>query len=181
MKKIFLSVVAIAVLSIAGMAQKGAISISAGAELGFPSGDFGTLSKPGFGATVKGMYGLSNTQQITLTTGYLSFGAKELFKDLLGADKLNQSIIPILAGYRHYYKGFYGEPQIGYGIYKSKIKGGDFASSDSQGAFTWAVGAGYVYKTLDVGIRYQSGHSDGTSVGFAGIRVAYNFSLGAAN
>src|ERR1700754_1414109 len=100
MKKVILSVMAIGIFSIAGFAQKGSVSVSAGVEAGFPTGDFGELSKTGFGATVKGLYNLSSTQQITFTTGYLSFGAKELYKDILDADKINQSIIPILAGYR---------------------------------------------------------------------------------
>ena len=99
------------------------------------------------------------------------------YKDLLGADKITSTMIPLLAGYRHHFKGFYAEPQIGYGIYGVKIKGGDYAMKDSEGAFTWAIGAGYLFNNFEAGIRYQNMHKDGEGSGFFGVRLGYNFSL----
>ena len=86
-------------------------------------------------------------------------------------------MIPLLAGYRYHFKDFYAEPQVGYGIYGAKIKGGEYASTDSQGAFTWVAGIGYIYNNLEVGARYQSMHRDGESSGFIGFLVGYNFSV----
>ncbi|MBP7557407.1 MAG: outer membrane beta-barrel protein [Chitinophagaceae bacterium] len=177
MKKTFL-LIGISLLSFAGFAQKGNNQINVGVELGLPTGDNGDVSKAGFGGTVKGLYGIGTAGQLSLTTGFISFSAKSEFAELLGADKITSTVVPILAGYRHHFSGFFVEPQVGYGIYGGKIKGGDFATSDSQGAFTWAAGVGYIYKNAEIGARYQSMSKDGESSGFVGIRLAYNFSLG---
>jgi hypothetical protein len=53
-----------------------------------------------------------------------------------------------------------------------------FDGSDSEGAFTWAAGAGYVFNNIEVGARYQSSHKDGTSSSFFGVKIGYLFSLG---
>jgi hypothetical protein len=127
---------------------------------------------------VKGLYGVGEAGQITFTTGILSSGAKNEYKDLLGASKITSTMIPLLAGYRHNFNRFYAEPQIGYGIYGAKIKGGDYASKDSERAFTGAAGVGYVYNNFEGGVRYQSMHKDGESSGMIGFRIGYNFSLG---
>lgn len=71
-----------------------------------------------------------------------------------------------MVGYKQKLEKFYVEPQIGYGEYGGKIKfSGDYARP-SVGAFFWAVGAGYDFKRIDIGIRYQSVHgAEGTSAG----------------
>jgi len=178
MKKVFLAIFGIVAFGAASLAQKGNNQITPALELALPTGDAGDASSLGLGVTVKGLYGVGNAGQLTLTTGYLAAGTKKELKDLLGADKITSNMIPILAGYRHHFKGFYAEPQVGYGIYGAKIKGGEFESSESEGAFTWAAGIGYIYNNFEVGARYQSMHRDGESSGFVGIRLGYNFSLG---
>ena len=178
MKKVFFLIFGIIVISAVAVAQKGNNQITPAVEVAFPTGDAGEASPVGVGVTVKGLYGVGQAGQITLTTGYLSAGAKKEYKDLLGADKITSTMVPLLAGYRHHFKGFYAEPQVGYGIYGAKIKGGEYAGSDSQGAFTWAGGIGYIYKNVEVGARYQSMHKDGESSGFIGVRLGYNFSVG---
>jgi hypothetical protein len=178
MKKVFLTIFGIVAIAAASLAQKGNNQITPAVEIALPTGDAGDATSIGLGVTVKGLYGVGEAGQVTFTTGYLVAGAKKEFKDLLGADKINSTMIPLLAGYRHHFKGFYAEPQVGYGIYGAKIKGGDYDSSDSEGAFTWAAGIGYIYNNFEVGARYQSMHKDGESSGFVGFRVGYNFSLG---
>lgn len=177
MKKVLFTVIAIGLFSLTTLAQKGSFKLGVGAEVLLPNGDFNTFSKTGIGGSVKAMYGITKNGQITLTSGYQAFGAKDLFKDLLSADKITSSFIPVFAGYRHSFKGLYLEPQVGYSIFKSKIKGGDFESSNSEGSFAWAAGIGYVFRGFDVGIRYQSAENDGSSVALIGIRVGYNISL----
>lgn len=177
MKKFFLAL-GVSFVSLAGFAQTGNNQIGVGAELALPTGDMGDVYKAGIGVTVKGLYGIGEAGQITLTTGLISFGAKSDMADWLGADKIKSNIIPILAGYRHNFQGFYGEPQVGYSIASIKVKGGEFDGSDSDGAFTWGLNAGYVFNNkIDAGIRYQSSHKDGSSTAFFGIKVAYLFSL----
>lgn len=176
MKKVIFAL-GLSFISAVSFAQSGNNQIGVGADVAIPTGDLGDLSSIGIGGSIKGLYGIGSAGQITLSAGFLSFATKSEYEDLLGADKITSTMIPILAGYRHNFNGFYAEPQIGYGIYGAKIKGGMFDGSDSEGAFTWAVGAGYVFNNLDFSARYQSATKDGTSQSFFGIRVGYLFSL----
>ena len=177
MKKVLLSVLGMITIIAAGFSQKGNNQVGVAAEFAVPTGDAGETSKLGVGATVKGLYGIGEAGQITFTTGLLVAGTKNEFKDLLDADKITSTMIPLLAGYRHHFKNFYAEPQIGYGIYGVKVKGGDYASKDSEGAFTWAINGGYTFNNFEAGIRFQNMHKNGESSGFFGVRLGYNFSL----
>src|SRR3954462_10894189 len=100
MKKVFLAI-CIAAISSSAYSQKGNNQIGVGVDLGLPMGDFGDFSSFGVGGYVKGLYGIGTAGQITLTTGYQSYAAKKEIKDLYAADKVSQSVIPILVGYRH--------------------------------------------------------------------------------
>lgn len=159
-------------------AQKGNNQIGIGVDAGLPMGDFGDAFKFGFGGYVKGLFGIGTAGQITLTTGYQTYGGKDIIVDAFGADKVSSSIIPFLAGYRHNFSGFYVEPQVGYASYGSKIKGGMFEGSGSEGAFTWAAGVGYAKSGFNGGVRYQSGSKDGATTSIIGIQIGYNISLG---
>jgi hypothetical protein len=178
MKKVFFVILGIGLFSTAAVAQRGNNQVGVYGKVVLPAGDNSDFSKVGFGGTVKALYGVGNAGQVTLTSGYVTFSGKDVYKHLLGADKITQSVIPVLAGYRHNFHGFYVEPQIGYGIYGAKIKGGMFDGNDSEGAFTWAAGAGYVFKGIEIGAVYQSGHKNGESNGSVGFRIGYNFSVG---
>ena len=177
MKKIILTT-AIAFMSVVAFSQKGENQIGIGADVGIPTGDFGDGFGVGIGGYLKGLLGVGSAGQMTFTTGYMTFGMKDEFEDALGADKVSSSIIPLLLGYRHNFSGFYAEPQIGYGIYGAKVEIQGSKASDSEGAFTWAVGFGFAKNGFDAGVRYQSGSKDGSSTSLVGIHVGYNFSLG---
>ena len=175
MRKVFLVLASVFALSAAN-AQTGKNQIGVGVEVGLPMGDFGDAFKTGFGGSVKYLHGVGSAGQISLTTGYTTFSTKA---DLPDGYSLKASIIPILAGYRHNFSGAYVEPQLGYGIYGFKAKGGGESESESEGAFTWAIGAGYALQQgLDLGVRYQSASKDGSTTSLIGFRVGYNFSLG---
>jgi len=176
MRKVFLVLASVFALGVAN-AQSGKNQFGIGLEIGLPMGDFGDAFKTGFGGTVKYLHGVGSAGQVSLTSGYQKFGAK----DLPSETSASASIIPILLGYRHNFSGLYLEPQLGYGIYGYKYDfGGTIGSgSDSEGAFTWAIGAGYAMEQgLDLGVRYQSASKDGSTTSFIGLRVGYNFSLG---
>ena len=175
MKRVLLVALGVTLFSAISFAQKGKNQIGVAAEVGIPTGDVADVSKIGIGGSVKGLYGVGTAGQLTLTTGYIVFSGKDEIKDLFEADKISNSIIPVLAGYRHNFSGFYAEPQLGYSFLNSRVKGGDFDGKESDGAFTWAAGLGYVFNKFEVGARYQSMHSDGESSAFIGIRVGYNF------
>src|SRR3546814_89535 len=98
-------------------AQQGFHTISAGAEVALPLGDFGEAYGIGFGATGKAFYGITEQGDITGTLGYIHFGMKDKSESISGST----GMIPIMFGYHHDFGGLYGEPQIGLMIVKSKI------------------------------------------------------------
>jgi Outer membrane protein beta-barrel domain len=178
MKKLFLAI-AIAAISTTGYSQTGNNQIGVGGDFAIPMGDFGDAFKTGFGGYAKGLFGIGQAGQITFTTGYSSFKAKDLASD----ESLTASIIPLLLGYRHNFSGFYVEPQAGYNIFGAKAKYLGQSSSDSKGGFGYAIGIGYIVSKVDLGVRYQggkpSGDGDETSDwSIIGIHVGYNFTLG---
>ena len=177
MKKLLLLTAIVGVVTLS-KAQTGNNQIGIAFEVGIPMGDFGDISKTGFGGLVRGAFGVGTAGHVTLTTGYTSFTAKDEFTTLVGADKINFHIIPILLGYRHNFSGFYVEPQLGYGIYGTKVEIGGSSGSDSEGAFTWGGGLGYEKSGFEAGIRYQAGSKDGSTTSYLGIHVGYNFTLG---
>jgi|SRR5690606_38565308 len=160
-------------------AQKSAIHINGGVDVAMPVGDWSDGVGIGYGATVKGLYGISDVGQVGLTLGYLHFGSKE---DLGEGNSLSFGVIPILALYRHHFGNLYVEPQIGLSANRSKVTVGGgsdfgFSGSASTTSLGYAAGVGYLIGNIDLSARYQGFSKDGSSSGFAGIRVAYNFSL----
>lgn len=179
MKKIFLAAAFVVAGFIGANAQKGNNQIGVGADFGIPTGDFADLAKLGIGGYAKALFGVGTAGSITFTTGYTSYGMDDEWKDFLGLDKGSYFVIPIMAGYRHNFSGFYAEPQVGYNMFGARAKAGGDSESDSEGVFAWAVGFGYlINKKFDIGARYESMHKDGESTALVGIRLGYNFSLG---
>lgn len=177
-------------------AQQGEFKINPGLEVGIPMGDFSDMNSIGFGVTVKGYYGISDEGAIGLTLGYLTFSGKKVS----GIKTGSSDIIPIMAGYRHHFNQFYAEGQLGFANVKfkeGKVSGGgfdfgdifdgifeddDFDFGDGGGSyssteFSWALGVGYMFNNFDVGVRYQSIQTSGSSLGWIGLRVGYSFDL----
>ncbi|MFB5944794.1 outer membrane beta-barrel protein [Albibacterium profundi] len=178
MKKLVLVCLLLTAFSIATYAQKGAIDINAGVDVALPLGDFGEGFGTGFGATAKGLYGVSDEGQVGLTLGYIHFGSKE---DLGEGNSVSFGVIPILALYRHHFGSLYVEPQIGLSSNRSKITVSssefNFGGSASSTSLGYAAGIGYMLGDIDISARYQGLSRGGSSSGFAAIRIAYNFSL----
>lgn len=155
-----------------GFAQQGNNQLSIGIDGAFPMGDFKEASSFGIGGTLKGLYGVGAAGQVALTAGYLHFP----FKENTSAASGSTAIIPVLAGYRHHFKGFFLEPQAGVSIIRSQMDIEGLGSGNSSTtAFGWALGAGYLFNAFEVSARYQSADKEGGSLGFAGLRIAYNF------
>lgn len=174
MRKVILALASVFAIGFAH-AQTGKNQIGIAFEVGLPMGDFKDAFKTGFGGSLKYLHGLGTAGQVSLTSGYTTFNAK----DVPSGYTVRSSIIPILLGYRHNFSGLYIEPQAGYGIYGSKVKGGGFDESNSDGAFTWAIGLGYAMEQgLDIGARYQSASKNNSTTSLIGLHLGYNFSLG---
>ncbi|MET0394102.1 MAG: outer membrane beta-barrel protein [Chitinophagaceae bacterium] len=173
MKKIFL-LIGIACISATAFAQQGAVRIGVGADFGIPTGSFGDIFSAGIGGYAKGLFGVSEHGYATFTTGYSSFKAKG--SGSLG--KVTWGIVPLLAGYRHHFSRFFAEPQAGYSINIAKATISGVSANESEGAFTWAVGVGFMASPkVELGLRYQSAHKEGDAVSLVGLRLGYNFSL----
>lgn len=177
---IFMAMIAFAfIFTQNAQAQQGDFKINPGLELGVPIGDFGKATSIGFGATVKGLYNVSDDGQVELTLGYLSFSGKKVGGYKIG----NYGIIPIMAGYRHNFDGFYGEGQLGLASVSYKVPsetymgvtigGGTYSSTE----FSWALGVGYNFDNFDLSARYQAIQASGGALGWFGIRVGYNFEI----
>ena len=169
MKRIYTLSITLFLLIQAGYAQKGNNQINLGPELDLPIGNFHTAYSVGFGGTIKGLYGVGTAGQISLTTGYLHFKGKSGSNN--GYDYSGQTfaIIPYLLGYRHNFKPWYIEPQVGMASYTTKTSGFKF----NETRFTYGLGGGYTTSNLDLGLRFQS-HEGASLLAF---RVAYNINL----
>ena len=172
MKKTIVLLACIIVNSFAAPAQKANNQIGIGAEIAMPSGQFDNDFNSGFGGYLKGLFGIGKMSQLTFTTGYNYHKAK----GELSWYHASSFIIPFLAGYRLSAKGFFVEPQVGYGLYYAQIK--DYNMSETDGAFTYAIGAGYKFHGLEAGIKYRGGKSGSDDVSVVAIHLGYNFSFG---
>ena len=143
--------------------------------MGIPTGKGASeTTKIGFGGSVKGLFGIGSAGQITLTSGYMAFGSK----NLPDGYKANLSVIPVIAGYRQNFSGFYVEPQAGVGFINEKDKYQGESGTVSATKFTWAAGVGYVLNNIDLGARYQRSEFEDGSIGLVGIKIAYNIPIG---
>src|SRR3546814_16843151 len=73
-------------------AQQGFHTISAGAEVALPLGDFGTAYGIGFGATGKAFDGITEQGDITGTSGYIHFGMKAKSESIIRSQERREGI-----------------------------------------------------------------------------------------
>lgn len=158
-------------------AQKGDILIGAGVDIGLPIGNFGDGYGIGIGASAKGLYGISDAGQVTLTLGYLHFGMKD------GSDLVSGStaLIPFLPGYRHRFGNLYAEGQVGLTVLRTsvKIKDNDygFGGNTSATHLGYGIGGGFLMGNWDLGLRFQGVSGSGGSLDFVAAKIAYNFQI----
>jgi hypothetical protein len=172
MKNSFFLFLFTAIFCFTSSAQNGSNHIGIGATLGIPTGEFGDAAKVGFGGYIRGMIGVGTAGEVLLTTGYTSYGVKDLPSEI----KASFFIIPILIGYRHNLNGFYLEPQLGIGMYGARASYNGDSDSDSKSAFTWSAGVGYRVNSFDIGLRYQSGKVKDADnpISIVGINIGFN-------
>jgi hypothetical protein len=167
MKKVLFAI-AIVVASFAANAQSGKNQLGIGPELGLSTESGGGTF---IGGTAKYMNGVGSAGQVTLTAGYLGHS------ETVSSVKITASQIPVLLGYRHYFSGFFVEPQAGYisTSAKSSYAGQEFKAT--EGSFGYAIGGGYaMVNGLDLGVSFRNVAESGAS-GQIVFRVAYNIPL----
>ena len=172
MRRFFLFAAFTLAITMTTFAQAGNNQVGIGAELNVPLGSFGDAYKTGFGGTIKGLYGIGKAGQGTLTLGYSSFKGKSETSFGYSYEGQTFSMVPILAGYRHHFTGFYLEPQLGVTINGTKASG---IKVESMTKFAAALNAGYEIKGLDLSLRY---HTEGDVLSLFAARIAYNINLG---
>ena len=168
MKKVLFAF-AILAFSFAAKAQTGKNQLGIGPELGISTTSGGGTY---IGGTAKYMHGVGTAGQVTLTAGYLAHSETE------SGVKATASMIPVLLGYRHYFSGFFVEPQAGYISTHAKVTYGTTSYSGSSGSFGYGIGAGYAMTNgLDLGVSFRNTTESGAS-GLIVFRAAYNIALG---
>jgi hypothetical protein len=172
MRRLLLFAALILAVSMTTFAQQGNNQVGIGAELNVPLGSFGDAYKTGFGGTIKGLYGIGKAGQLTFTTGYSAFKGKSETSFGYSYEGQTFSMVPLLAGYRHHFTGFYLEPQLGVTINGTKASG---IKVESMTKFAAALNVGYEIKGLDLSLRY---HTEGDVLSLFAARVGYNLNLG---
>jgi len=148
--------------------------ISVGADVVLPTGDLSAISGVGFGGSVSGELNVVKNLNLTASAGYLNFSYKKVFRDYFKAAGVgNMAAIPVKGGAKYYFgQNFYGAAELG----------AAFSTGEgSETAFIYAPTLGTSFSvspksSLDLGIRYESWSSDGTS-SFLGLRAAFAFGL----
>lgn len=170
MKKILLTVAAIACISVASLAQ-GRFSI--GADLALPLGDFADAVGFGIGGTARYEAPINDNISWMATAGFISFMKKEQDLGSFGTVDVSSTAIPIQGGIKYYFtesfNGFYAAGELGVHMVSVKVEGGGESESESETEFSFAPGVGYHLGALDLGARYQmAGDAD-----YFGFRIAY--------
>lgn len=118
------------------------------------------------GGDIRYQFNVDKQLSIPVTAGYNNFS----IKDSYGGGSFG--VIPVKAGAKYFFNdsgsGAYGLAELGAGFGTNKGSGTSFVYSPAIG-YAWANG-------LDLAAKYE-GYSNNGSIGFAGIRLAYGFSL----
>jgi hypothetical protein len=138
-------------------AQKGSNLISMGIETGIPV----WRDDAGIGGSIKGLYGIGETGQITLSLHYYKLHTTAGSFDF-GTQKTK--LLPVLIGYRKNFNQFYLEPQIGYGLFEVNRTEGSNHRTSSRNAMFYAINSGWRFKVFDIGLRYQKVHKSGGNI-----------------
>jgi len=148
-------------ISSLSFAQKGSKSLQITADGIIPSAQ----KSVGFGLSLKGLYGISEYGEITLSAGISKFK----MKDLDGAGEIKVRFVPFLIGYRQKIQKFYIEPKVGIGELGGRIlllSGSDYSRPSVTVVFG-GLETGFSLKRFNVGFDILATH--GISNSSAGI------------
>lgn len=173
-KLMFVKLFCIATLVSNAQKENNALCVNGEATIPFFQND------PGFGISLKGMYGLGKSGQLTLSAGVSKFNSKNSVE----TGKVSTRLIPFLLGYKYNFKEkFYIEPKLGIGELGGKTLINGVLSKPSVAAMFGGLSAGYQIKRLTFGINFlTAGGIENSSAGdwhdkrfhYTGISVGYN-------
>lgn len=179
MKKLFLLTAIAGIFAISNVsAQTKDVAMTGsklgiGAEFAFPTGDFGDVSKLGYGGSLQFQTPIAEKLNFTATAGYLNFQGKDYTIAGIGTiDGGNAGFIPVKIGARYFLaENFYAGGELG----------ASFATGDNSGtAFVYTPNIGVEFPvadkaSIDFGVRYEAWSRDSSTLRFVGLRLAYNF------
>ncbi len=169
MKKTFLSLFIVCIVTCCTAQPDKAYIFNAGAEIGYATGDFNANHKLGFGISVQGEYSFSEAASVTANVGFVSFATKAVYDTLpSGISSRSQPSftgVPVLVGIKfNIADKMYGQPQAGL----------VFVNSTIASTYTMCVGM-QTSPHVDFSIRYQSIIKARVIGSFIMARVAYVF------
>ena len=139
-------------------------------DAGMPTGYWKEYYNTGIGGSLMVLMNLGKFVSIPTSFTTMQFNGKKLN---LGFGSYYQLVDPL------YYcvktglrlgnsSGLYGEGQIGYSIVSSADR---IYGISSQSGLGWSIGAGYVIKKLDIGLRHETFGKINTTNNFIGIKL----------
>lgn len=178
MKKLILGVATAVALMFAVQANAQENFGSAGLELAIPVGDFGKSTNFGFGVSGQYEYGFNKNIAFNVNAGVIFY--------LTESEYYSFTHIPIQVGARYYLdqqrEGLFFGVRAGVHIGISSFDDIDTGfgviegASDSNTNFSFAPEVGYfLTEDISLALRYQIIVGDGNSIGYLGLRAAYNF------
>jgi hypothetical protein len=134
----------------AGHAQKGIASLGIRASAPVPL----FQQDRGFGFSLIGAYGISQSGQLTLSAGFSKWKATNSIE----TGDVTTRIVPVLIGYKQALHQFFIEPRLGIGeLGGTIVKNGD-RQRPSVAALFGAVNAGYTFQRFTAGIGFLTAH-----------------------
>jgi hypothetical protein len=166
MKKVF--IVLFALVMISGMGYAQGLSLSVGAGVNAPMGDFGDAADVGFGADARLQYQIGPMAQLYASLGYFMWGGVDITTSV-GSVSTDYKNIPIMVGGKiSTPAGIYGLIELGMNMFSwsgettTTIFGTTTTVEydDSEAKFGGGVGGGYCMPlspsvTLDVSAKYN--------------------------
>jgi hypothetical protein len=144
-------VFALLCLHLTSIAQKEPVAISAQAGIytGYSNG--GTI---GPGVEVKAFKKISPTSFLSLGLGYINLRTTQ---KPVNDYEVRTRLVPVLIGYKKYWNKFYLEPRAGLGELGGKFSIGGDVSKPSVLAFMYALGTGYSFRKIEIGLELHGG------------------------
>ncbi|WP_194776354.1 outer membrane beta-barrel protein [Pararhodonellum marinum] len=157
-------------------AQQGNNQLVVGADLGITTSEYFQSQYPtGFGLGLKGLIGVGQTGQVSITSGFHRFILES--SNQISGFSSSYDLVPLMLGYRAYFNHFFVEPQIGASFNTDRTVIDGFKANESMTELSWALEAGYVLNRVEFSARFQNTGPVPFNMAFIGLRAAYRISL----
>lgn len=158
-------------------AQVGENYLSIGLDAGITMNDYLVNQFPaGFGGSVKGLLGVGLNGQVTLSGSFLYFPLSTNFI-LPAGDNISFQAIPAFLGYRFNFDQVFFEPQLGAALHVTRNRVSQASDNITSTELGFGAEAGYIFNTIEIGLRYQHTGQSPFHLGLLAFRAAYRIPL----